>query len=61
VKPAGEWNTYEITGKGDRLILWVNGAVVSELTGLRVRRGRIGLEAELHHMEFRNLKVKELK
>lgn len=60
VKPVGEWNTYEITGRGDRLTLWVNGAVVSEMTGLKVRRGHIGFEAELHHIEFRNLKLKEL-
>jgi hypothetical protein len=60
VKPAGEWNTYEITSRGDRLILWVNGAVVSEMAGLKVRRGHIGFEAELHHIEFRNLKLKAL-
>ena len=26
VKPAGEWNTYEITCKGRNVTLWVNGA-----------------------------------
>jgi hypothetical protein len=60
VRPAGEWNTYEIRARGDRLILWVNGAVVSEMSGLKVRRGHVGLEAELHRIEFRNLKLKEL-
>jgi hypothetical protein len=60
VRPAGEWNTYEITSRGDRLTLWVNGAVASELTGLHIQRGHLGLEAELHHIQFRNLKLKEL-
>lgn len=60
VKPAGEWNTYEITGRGDTLTLWINGATVVEWKGVRVPRGRIGLEAELHHIEFRNLKLKQL-
>jgi hypothetical protein len=60
VKPAGQWNTYEITGHGDKLSLWVNGAVVSEWQGLQVPRGRVGLEAELHHIEFRNLRLKRL-
>lgn len=60
VKPPGQWNAYELTGRGDTLTLWVNGAVVSRLTGLQVRRGRVGLEAELHHIEFRNLKLKRL-
>jgi hypothetical protein len=60
VRPPGEWNSYEITGRGDTLTLWVNGAVVAEWPGLRVPRGHVGLEAELHHIEFRNLKLKQL-
>ena len=56
----GQWNVYELTGRGDTLTLWVNGAVVSRLSGLKVQRGRVGLEAELHHIEFRNLKLKRL-
>jgi hypothetical protein len=60
VKPPGQWNVYELTGRGDTLTLWVNGAVVSRLSGLKVQRGRVGLEAELHHIEFRNLKLKQL-
>jgi hypothetical protein len=60
VKPVGQWNSYELTGRGDTLTLWVNGAVVSEWRGLKVRRGQVGLEAERHHIEFRNLKLKPL-
>jgi hypothetical protein len=60
VKGPGEWNVYELTGRGDTLTLWANGAVVSQLKGLRVLRGHVGLEAELHHIEFRNLKLKAL-
>jgi hypothetical protein len=60
VNPPGQWNVYEITGRGDTLTLWANGSVVSELKGLKVRRGRVGLEAELHHIGFRNLKLKRL-
>lgn len=61
VKPAGEWNVYEITARGDRLTLWVNGAITSEWQGAKNARGHIGLEAEFHHIEFRNLKLKELR
>lgn len=60
VKPAGQWNSYEITGRGDTLHLWVNGAEVVKWPGLRVKRGHVGLEAELHHIQFRNLKLKKL-
>jgi hypothetical protein len=59
VKPVGEWNTYEIIGRGDTLTLWVNGAVTSEWKPVALR-GHIGLEAEFHRVEFRNMKLKEL-
>jgi hypothetical protein len=58
VKPAGEWNVYEIRASGRTLTLWVNGAVVSEFTNCEVPRGYVGLEAEGYRMEFRNLKLK---
>ena len=60
VKPAGEWNTYEIRAQGDRITLSVNGAVVSELPGVGLRRGYIGLEAEGYEITFRNLKLQAL-
>jgi hypothetical protein len=59
-RPPGEWNVYEITAKGDRLSLWVNGATVCEWPDLRVRKGYVGVEAEYHHAEFRNLKLRAL-
>src|SRR5690349_16729769 len=43
VKPAGEWNHYEIRGEGERITLSVNGAVVSEVENACLRRGYIGL------------------
>jgi hypothetical protein len=61
VKPVGEWNSYEITARGDKLTLWVNGAVTSEWEGVAPLRGHIGLEGEFHRVEFRNMKLKELR
>lgn len=58
VKPAGEWNVYEIRAAGKSLTLWVNGAVVNEYTECEVPRGFVGLEAEGYRIEFRNLKLK---
>jgi hypothetical protein len=58
VKAAGEWNHYEITARGDRLVLAVNGMVVNELSGVGLRRGYLGLEAEHYEVTFRDLKVK---
>jgi hypothetical protein len=59
VKPAGEWNTFEITCKGKEISLWVNGAVTSVFNGCEVPRGYVGLEAEGWRIEFRNVKLKE--
>jgi hypothetical protein len=60
VKPAGEWNLYEVRAQGDRITLSVNGEVVNEWTGVALRRGYIGLEAEGAEVTFRNIRLKEL-
>jgi hypothetical protein len=60
VKPAGEWNTYELTCKGKDISLWVNGGVTCEWHDLEVPKGYVGLEAEGFRIEFRNVKVKPL-
>jgi hypothetical protein len=60
VRPAGEWNIYEITCKGKDVSLWVNGEVVNEWHDCEVPRGFVGLEAEGYRIEFRNVKLKPL-
>ncbi len=60
VKPAGEWNSYDITCKGQTISLVVNGVKTTVWKNCEVLKGYIGLEAEGYYVEFRNLKVKEL-
>ena len=60
IKPAGEWNHYEVRAQGPRITLAVNGAVVSELPNCGLKRGYIGLEAEHYEITFRNLKLRTL-
>ena len=60
VKPAGEWNTLEITARGQVLTLWINGAVTCEFNECALDKGYLGLEGEGYRIEFRNLKLKEL-
>jgi hypothetical protein len=74
-KPRGEWNTFEITMKGDRLWVKLNGETVIEnaqLPGV-AKEGRLALQ---HHggwseknggwtgppsvVQFRNVSIKEL-
>src|ERR1035437_8074482 len=57
IKPAGEWNHYEIRVQGDKVALSVNGAAVSEAAGIALRKGHVGLEAEGHEIAFRNIKL----
>ena len=61
VKPAGEWNTLEITARGNALTLWVNGAVTCEIKDCGYPKGLVGVEGEGYRIEFRNLRVKELR
>ena len=60
IKPAGEWNVYDIHAVGDSISLSVNGMVVNEIKGAPLRKGYIGLEAEGFEITFRNLTVKTL-
>jgi hypothetical protein len=60
VRPAGEWNRYEIRAEGDTVTLSVNGAVTSVMKGIALRKGYIGLEAEGFEIAFRNLRIRPL-
>jgi len=61
VKPAGEWNVYEMRAEGPKMTIWVNGGITSEKADLDVLKGFAGLEAEGYRVEFRNIMLKELK
>jgi hypothetical protein len=56
--PPGEWNTYELTAKGNTLSLWINGSVTATWDNCEVPSGQLGLEAEGWEIEFRNVKFK---
>jgi hypothetical protein len=61
MKPAGEWNTVEVTARGKTLTVWFNGAVTCTYDKCEVPKGYIAVESEGYRIEFRNLKLKELK
>ena len=61
-KPAGEWNRFRITMKGDRLTVVLNGRKVienAELPGVPAR-GPIGLQHHGDPIQFANLYLKAL-
>lgn len=59
VKPAGEWNAYDIHCVGGTCTLAVNGKVVNTLQ-LSVEKGYVGLEAEGYQITFRHLRLEQL-
>jgi hypothetical protein len=61
VKPAGEWNIFEVRAEGPKMTVWVNGGITSEKADIPALKGYAGLEAEGYRIEFRNFKLKELK
>ncbi len=54
-KPLGEWNQYEITFDGSDLEVKVNGLVQNTATECWETPGKICLQAEGAHLQFRNI------
>lgn len=75
-RPAGEWNEMHIWAKGKQVSVTINGkkvvdadltkhlenpAVAKEHTGLKRDAGKIGLQSHTDRVEFRNIRIRELK
>lgn len=75
-KPAGQWNNMEIEANGRQIRVTLNGkkitdadldrclkdpAVAKEHTGLARTTGFIGLQSHTDRVEFRNVRIKEIK
>jgi hypothetical protein len=73
-KPAGEWNEEEIVANGRQIKITLNGVIILDANldivrepkvlehhpGLTRRSGHIGFLGHGSHVEFRNVRVKEL-
>ncbi|MCK4990558.1 MAG: DUF1080 domain-containing protein, partial [Bacteroidales bacterium] len=59
-KPAGEWNTYDITSKDGTLELHVNGVLQNSGTGMSLTEGNIALQSEGGPIQFRNIYLQPL-
>ncbi len=56
-KPLGEWNHYRIVFNKGTLELWVNNVLQNVATHCEVVAGRIALQSEGAHIEFRNISL----
>jgi hypothetical protein len=59
-KPPGEWNGWEVSCVGTKLSLTVNGTLAWQIDDFALARRPLGIQAEGHPIEFRNLWVKSL-
>ncbi len=74
LKPAGEWNTEEISARGNRIQVILNGVVITDADlgtvreeevlkkhpGLKRKSGYIGFLGHGSLVEFRNIRIKPL-
>lgn len=60
-KPAGEWNSFDITCKGNTIEIKVNGVLQNIATNCSMTKGGIGLQAEGSKIQFRNLWIEKIK
>lgn len=58
--PVGDWNSYDITCKGARISLSVNGTETVVWENFPILKGHLGIQAEFAHYEIRALKWKPL-
>jgi hypothetical protein len=59
-KPAGEWNSYDITSLDGTLELHVNGVLQNSGTGMTLTEGNIALQSEGGPLQFRNIYLQPL-
>ncbi len=60
-KPAGQWNSYDITCIGSTIEVKVNGMLQNTATNCSLTKGGIGLQAEGSKIQYRNLWIKPKK
>jgi hypothetical protein len=56
-KPAGEWNSCDITCRGDTIEVLVNGVLQNRVTGASLQGGKIGFQFEGTPFELRGVTV----
>ncbi len=60
-KPPGEWNEWRVLAEGDKLSFWCNGKLAWEATGFTPDKGYIGIQAEGAAIDFKNIRIREIK
>jgi hypothetical protein len=59
-KAGGKWNVYDITVKGDRMIVVLNGVTTADARDSKFASGPIGLQYAAGVVKFRKFQIKPL-
>ncbi len=58
INAGGKWNTYEITARGDRLLVTLNGTQVVDVRDSQFSSGPIALQYGAGIVKFRNVRIR---
>jgi hypothetical protein len=61
IKTGNRWNTYEITARGPRLIVRLNGTQTVDVQDKKFARGPFALQAGAGTVRFRSVQIREIK
>lgn len=59
LKPAGQFNATEVKVRGGDMVISVNGAVVSTVSGCELTEGPIGFQSEGAETHWKNIRLRE--
>ena len=59
-KAGGKWNTYDVTVKGSRLIVTLNGVVTADIQDSKLTSGPIALQYAAGVVKFRKVQISPL-
>jgi hypothetical protein len=60
IKAGGKWNTYDITAKGNRLVLVLNGVTTVDVEDSKLGSGPIALQWGRGTIKFRKVEIRAL-
>ena len=58
INAGGQWNSYEITARGNRLVVVLNGTQVVDTTDDQFASGPIALQYGAGTVRFRNVRIR---
>jgi hypothetical protein len=61
INTGNKWNTLEITAKGPRLVVRMNGMQMVDVEDKKFARGPFALQAGVGVVRFKNVQIRELK